>query len=101
LVPNDPADRNTTRLGQCLQPRSDIDPIAEDVVIFSNHVAKIDTDAEPDPPVLRHLRLSIHHRALDLHSAADGVHDTGKFRQQAVARVLYGAAPMVLDLWLN
>ena len=33
--------------------------------------------------------------------AAHGVHNTRKFRQHTVASVLYGPAPMLLDLRIN
>jgi len=70
-------------------------------VFLNDHIAEVDADAEPDAPVLRHLGLSIHHRALHPDRTAHRLHNTGKFRQQAVAGVLYDAATVLLDLWLK
>jgi hypothetical protein len=41
------------------------------------------------------------HPALDLHGAAHGIHHTRKFRQEAVALVLYDPAPVLGDLRIN
>jgi hypothetical protein len=49
LVAHNPADTDAPRFRQCLQPRRNIDAVAEDVVLFYDHVAEIDADAEPDP----------------------------------------------------
>ena len=70
-------------------------------MLFNDYVAEVDTDPEPDPPVLRHLCLSIHHPPLHLNSTTDGIDHAREFRQHAVARVLDDPTAMVLDLWLN
>ena len=101
LIAHDPADADPAGLGQGLQACRDIHPIAEDVVLLSDHVAEIDADAEPYPQLLGHLTLAVDHPALDLHSASHGVHHTGKFGQQPVAGVLYGTPPVFPDLWLD
>jgi hypothetical protein len=101
LITDDPADADPARLGQGLQSRRDIHPIAEDVVLLDNHVAEIDADAEPDASLLRHLRLAVEHPTLDLHSAAHGVHHTGEFREEPVAGVLYDPAPVLRDLRID
>jgi hypothetical protein len=48
-----------TRLRQRLQPRRDIHPVAENVLLLNDHVAQIDTDTEPDAPLLRYLGLAV------------------------------------------
>ena len=55
-------------------------------------------DAEPDPPLLGYLGLAVDHPPLDLGGATDRIHDAGKFRQEAVAGVLYDPAPVLRDL---
>jgi hypothetical protein len=50
-------------------------------VLLNNHVAEVDADAEPDAPLVGHLRLAVDHPALDLRGAAHGVYNTRKFRQ--------------------
>ena len=36
-----------------------------------------------------------------VHSASHGVHDIGKFGQEAIADVLYGPPAVLADLWLD
>jgi hypothetical protein len=70
-------------------------------VFLNDHVAEVDADAKPNAPIVRHLRLAVDHPALNLSGAAHCVHNTWKFRQQAVAGVLYDAAPVLLDFRIN
>jgi hypothetical protein len=49
-------------------------------VFLNDHVAEIDADPKPDPPLVRHLQLTVDHTALDISCAAHGIHDTRKFR---------------------
>ncbi|MGA8398931.1 MAG: hypothetical protein WB697_03535 [Stellaceae bacterium] len=46
--------------------RSDVDPVAEDVVLIDNDVAEIDADTELDPSLGRHFRLALSHSGLHL-----------------------------------
>ena len=69
-------------------------------MVLGDHVAEIDADAEPYPPLLAHLRLAIVHPTLDIHRASHCVHHTGKFGQQPVAGVLHGTASVFRDLRL-
>jgi hypothetical protein len=41
-------------------------------VLLNDHVAEADTNAEPDPALFGHVRLSIDHPALDLDRTPDG-----------------------------
>src|SRR5262249_28296492 len=101
LISHHSRDANSTGLSECLQTCRDIHPVAEDVVFLDDHVTEIDPDAEPDAPLLAHLRLAVDHPALDLHSAAHRIHDTRKFREQAVAGVLDDPAVMLADLRID
>jgi hypothetical protein len=101
LIPNDPANADPARLGEGLQTRRDIHPIAEDVVFLNDHVAQIYPDAEPDAPLLGHLGLALDHPALDLGRATDGINDTRKFCQEAVAGVLHGTAAVLRDFGID
>jgi hypothetical protein len=76
-------------------------PSPEYVVLFNDHVAQIYPDAEPDPALLRHLRLAVDHSTLDLYSAANCVHNTRKFREQAVSGVLHSPAPVLRNLQID
>jgi hypothetical protein len=53
---------------------------SEDVVALGDDIAEIDADAKPDASLVGHLGFAVGHLALDLHSAAHGVHNTRKFR---------------------
>jgi hypothetical protein len=70
-------------------------------VLFDNHVAQIDPDAETDPALFQHLGFTVDHRALDLHGAADGIHHARELGKEAVAGVLYDAASVFDDLRIN
>jgi hypothetical protein len=81
VVVNRIGDEYSAGLGQGLQPRCDIHPVAENVVLLNDHVAEVDADAEPDPLLLRHLGLALGHATLDLHSAAHGVDNAHELSQ--------------------
>ncbi len=87
--------------GQRFEPRGDVDAVAKDVVVLDNDVAEIDPDTKQDTPIFGNLGVAIDHGALDLDGAAHRVHHAGKFRQQPVAGIFNGAAPMLLDLRID
>jgi hypothetical protein len=101
LVAYYPRDADAAGLGQSLQPRGYIDPIAEDVVLLNDHVAEVHSDAECDAFVLGRFGIAFGHPALDLDSAAHRINHAWKFSEQAVAGILYRMAAVLLDLWLN
>jgi hypothetical protein len=73
LVPHDPTDADPARLGKGLQTRRDVHTVAEDVVLLSEHVSKVDAHPELDPPLRRDGGVPLGHPPLHLHSAPDGV----------------------------
>src|SRR5215469_6995132 len=91
-------DPDPARLRQCLQPRCDIDVVAEDILGFDNNVAKIDPNSEADALVLGGNGISIHHSVLDFDGTAHCVYRAWELRQQAITGVLDDAAAMLLDL---
>jgi hypothetical protein len=101
VVINRVGDEHPACIGQGFEPRSDIDPVAENVVLLGDHVAEIDADAKPDPPLLGHLGLAVGHPALDLNRASNGVHNTRKLRQEAIASVLHGTAVVFVDFRID
>ena len=70
-------------------------------MLFNDHVAEVDAYAEPDPALFGRVVLTVNHSALDLHSAAHGIHDAREFGEQAVASVLYDPAAVLADRWIN
>src|SRR5215469_1929789 len=101
MIADSAREANATGRGQPLQPSGDVDAVSVNVIAVGNHVAEIDPNAEPDPPLLAHLRLALGHPALDLHGASDGINYTGELRQEAIAGVLHSAAPVLRDLRLD
>ncbi len=97
MIAHDPADADPAGIGQPLQPRRDIDAIAEDVVSVDDDVTDVDTDAKLDPLLGGHLGIALGHATLHVDRAADRVDHTGKFQQQAVARGLDDAATVLSD----
>ena len=77
--------RDAARFGDAFEPCCDINAIAKDIVVIDDHVAKIDADAELNPPVFGYPRIANRHFALDLRGALDRIHNAGKFDQHAVA----------------
>jgi hypothetical protein len=85
LVEHRAADQDAAGLGQRLQPRSDVDALAEQVAAVDHHVAEIEPDAELHPPVGGQLPVALLQLALDLDRALHRLDDAGELRQQAVA----------------
>jgi len=72
-------DANPAGLGQTLQPRGNVDAVAEDILAIDDDVAEIDADAEVDAAIGRQVGVTLGHRALDLDGAAHGIDDAGEF----------------------
>src|SRR6516164_4066217 len=89
------------RLSALLQPGSDVHSVTEDIVFLNDYVAKIDPDAEPDPALLRHVRLAVDHSPLDLYGASHGVDHARELGQQALTGILHDPTAVLLDLRIN
>src|SRR5215471_10355202 len=92
---------NAPRFSDLFESRCYIHTITEDVLLLNDYVAEIDAHAKPDPSLFGQVDVAVDLRLLDLDGTADGIHDTCKFRQETVARVLYCATPMLLDLRID
>jgi hypothetical protein len=101
LIADDPADADPTWLGQSLQPRCDIHPVAEDVVLLNNHVTEVHPNAEGDALILGGFGIALRDAALDLYGAPDGVNHAGELGEKAVAGVLHYPAVMLGDLGID
>ena len=80
--------QHAARLANPLQPRRDIDALAENVVALDQHVAEVDADAVDDALGLGHVGVALGHQLLDGDRAFDGGDDGRKFQQQPVAHRL-------------
>ena len=81
-------DQHAAGLANALQPRRDIDAVAENVVALDQDVAEIDADAIDDALVFRRPGVALGHQLLDRDRAFDGGDDGGKLQQHPVARRL-------------
>src|SRR5262249_2695831 len=90
---------HSTRFALVLDTRRYVDAVTEDVVAFDDDITDIDADTK------RNVRSVIGgprpHAVLDLSGAGDGVDDTGKFDQQAIAHRLEDASFMTSDCGIN
>ena len=78
-------DADGVRLGQCLEPRGDVHPIAKHIAILLDDVAQVDANA--DVNLFRALFLGVvgAELGLNLLGALHGVHDGRKVHQEGIA----------------
>src|SRR5919199_1830817 len=98
LVTHDATDVDVAGLRNLFQARRNIDAVAEDVVLLGDHITEIDADPKRNAPLVWDISLALRHPALDLYSAAYGIHNAREFHEHAVARILDNAAPVLPDL---
>ena len=86
--------RNTdaARIGERLKAFGDIDPVAEQVALFDDHVAQIDADAEQHPLRFRCCLVEQPDRSLNLETGLERIDCARKLGDDAVAGSAKGAA---------
>jgi hypothetical protein len=89
-------EQDPARLGQGLEPRGDVDPVAEDVAALVDDVADVDADPEADALRLGDVLLALGHAALDRDRADDRVNGARELAEDAVAHQL-DDTPAMLD----
>jgi hypothetical protein len=82
------------RFSDALKAGSNVDAIAEDVVVIENDVTDVNADAEFDPLILRHGGILLGHAALDFNRKAHRIDGAGKLDQHAVTGRLDDVASM-------
>ena len=87
-------DADPARLGKRLQARRDVDPVAEEVAVASDHIAEIDADPERHAAVSRQVGVAALERALNRNGASDRLHGAHEFDHDAVAGRVEDAALM-------
>ena len=70
------------RLGKGLQPRGDIDTVAEDVAFVDHDVAEMNADAEFDPSIVRPVGVLLGQALLDFDGAAYRIDGARKLHQE-------------------
>ena len=78
--------------------RSEVDTVAEDVVVVENDVAEIDADAEMDASLGSHAGVARGHLALHLDRTTNRVDHARKLAEQTIARRVDDATTVLLDL---
>ena len=78
LVADDAADTNSAWFRQGFEPCRDINAVAIDVASVLNDVAEIDSHAQFDATIRRHIGVSLGHRALHFDGTTHRVDDAGE-----------------------
>jgi hypothetical protein len=73
------------RLAQALDPRGDVDAVAEYGLAVDDDIAQVDADTVADAPVLGQVGVAGLHRPLDRHRRLDGAGDAREFHDRTVA----------------
>jgi hypothetical protein len=84
-----------------LEPRSDVDAIAKDIVVINDDIADVNADAKFDPLDLRHAGISFGHAALNFDGASHGVDDAGELNESAGPGILDDASAMLSDFGIE
>ena len=79
LLPYGPGDEDAAGLGHLLEPRRDVDAIAQDVCPLYHDIAHVDTDPEMHPARLFQVAVSPIERSLNRHRCAHGLHRASEF----------------------
>ena len=90
-------DEHAARLAKLLQPRRNVDAVAEEVVAFDHHVAQIDANAEDDTARLRHIALPLGNRLLHRYRSGHRIDDRGKLDDRTIAHQLDDTAFVLSD----
>ena len=85
---------DAARLGDTLDPRRDVDTVAEDVFPFDDDVADVDADPELDRSGFGATGIALPKLPLNFDGTSDGVYGTREFHQRAVAHELDDATRM-------
>lgn len=76
-------DDNASGFAELVEPRRDINPVAEDIVAFDDHVAEMDSDAEANC-LVRGIGIPVGHAVLHREAAFHGRHDRLELGQDSV-----------------
>jgi hypothetical protein len=88
---------NSARVGEGLQPRRDIDAVAEKASILNDDIADIHPHAKSDALGFRQGSVAVADRLLQGDGASRRIDDAAEFQQQTVADRVDYSAPVVGD----
>jgi hypothetical protein len=89
------------RFGDSLKAGSNVDAIAEDVVVIENDITDVNADTKFDPLDLGHIDILFGHAALNFDGAAYGIYDAPELNESAVPGILDDAPAMITDFWIK
>ncbi len=92
-------DQDAAGFADTLEPRSDIDALAENVLALNQDIAEMDADTVDDAPGFGNDGVAFNHQLLDCDRAFDRVDDGRKLQQQSVAHGLDDAPAPARDDW--
>ena len=78
LIANGARDADSAGFGERFQARSDIDTVAENVAVFDDHIAEVDSNTELEASLIGYIGIALGHALLDFDGAARGLHRAGK-----------------------
>jgi hypothetical protein len=82
------------RVSDALKAGSNVNALAEDVIVIENDVTDVNADTEFDPLILRYGGILLGHAALDFNRMAHRIDGAGKLDQHAVTGRLDDVASM-------
>ena len=85
LIVDGSGDHHATGLGELLQPRRDVDPVAKDVGTVHHHIAQIDADAKPHLVRMGRVRILTGRFLLNLDRTLHGLDDAGELGDDGIA----------------
>ena len=101
LLENTGGNEDAARLSERLKPRGNIYSIAEDVSLFDNNIAQVDSSAILDATLSGNVRFSFRDGSLNSHCTLKRINDTGKLHQQAIASRLDNASAALIQNRIN
>jgi hypothetical protein len=93
--------QDASRLGETFETYSNVHSITEDVLICDDNVTDVNSNAELDPLVLRHVSISFSHIALNINGTPNGVDHAGELNEDPVPGILDDPSPMISDFWIE
>ena len=85
---------NTAGLSNSFEPRCDVDPIAEDVVLVENDITDVNADPKLNSGVLRDVGVLLNHASLNFNGTAHRIYCAGKLDEHSVASRFNDTTPM-------
>src|SRR6185437_2200036 len=97
LIVGLPGDTYAPGVRQCLQPRSDVHALAEEIPGANDDVPDMHANAEADAPIRYNINVRFGQRGLRIDGALNRLYSASEFRKNTIARRVGYAAFMFSD----